>query len=327
MRRIGTGIVMTLAAVVLAACGTTAHSGPGLLPDASGNAPWTSCADEVPDPSAAGVDPSEGPLPWLDDLGFVPTAVVVCDQRSQKRAGGGEDLVAVESRGTDVAALVAALRLPDATPTNGACTLDLPGVPWFALLDEQDRWVRPRLPLDECRKIRIELREATDRLRLTTVQTRVLAQLESAEAAAAGCSQNWADMVAVETGPPHNSTLRAPTTRPNVTPLVLVNQVRLCAYRVPVGEQGSGKPAGDFTHGGVLTPQRRTDVENALAAAGPALRCARPAGRFALLRAADGSSGEVYVELDGCQRILIGAPTGRPVLAQGGTALTRLLDH
>ncbi|MFC7761793.1 hypothetical protein ACFQY4_29920 [Catellatospora bangladeshensis] len=58
-------------------------------------------------------------LPRLDD-GFVPVAVVLCGQEQQRRPDGGEDMMGVERRGEDVAAIVAALRLPDEpTATEG----------------------------------------------------------------------------------------------------------------------------------------------------------------------------------------------------------------
>jgi hypothetical protein len=42
---------------------------------------------------------------------------------------------------------------------------------------------------------------------------------------------------------------------------------------------------------------------------------------------ADGAGGAVYVELDGCQLILIELAAGGLVLAQADVALTALLDH
>jgi hypothetical protein len=101
--------------------------------------------------------------------------------------------------------------------------------------------------------------------------------------------------------------------------------VRLCRYRVPASEQRSGKPAGQFVAGGILAKRRWTAIATAVRAAGPARRCATPAGEFALLRHADDTGGELYVELDGCRRIMWQRPDGPPSLAQADDALIALL--
>jgi hypothetical protein len=61
--------------------------------------------------------------------------------------------------------------------------------------------------------------------------------------------------------------------------------------------------------------------------AAPAGKCSTPASRFAVLRLADGAAGEVYVELDGCQRVMVVPAAGSPVLAQGDAGLAGLLDQ
>jgi len=200
---------------------------------------WTSCAAEAPQASVAGgVDALA--LPRLGG-GFAPAASIVCGQQVQRRADGGQDLVATESRAEDIAVLVAALRLRDEQPTDGACTADLPIVPWFVLLDEQGGWVRRGVPKDSCGKVRVEVRDAVSGLRLTRVAARVLNEIESARAAASGCSQGWADMVAVETR--QSSGARRAV---GSAPFPAGTQVRLCVYRVPSSEQGTVKPAGEL---------------------------------------------------------------------------------
>ncbi|MEV4629871.1 hypothetical protein AB0J90_26760 [Micromonospora sp. NPDC049523] len=65
-----------------------------------------------------------------------------------------------------------------------------------------------------------------------------------------------------------------------------------------------------------------------LAALPPAEECSDAAERFALLRAAeDGIGGEVYVELDHCQRVLTTPLTGPPILAQADNTLVELLSR
>jgi len=306
---------------MLAACESTSGGtaqGPTGAPSVQPR--WTSCAADAPPPSpGGGLDALNLPRLGGD---FTPRAVVICAEQVDQRADGGTDLVAAESRADDITGLVAALRLPDSRPTTGACTADLPTVPWFALLDAQGRWVRPGVPMDACDKVRIEVRDALAGLRLTRVSTRVLREIESPQAAASGCGQSWANMVAVE------------TTDGSATPAAVssalwppTERIRLCVFRVPAGEQGTGKPGGDFERGGPLTPQRRAAIEKPLLAAPAARKCTTEASRFAVLSAADGTGATVYVELDGCQRIMVVPVSGSSLLAQGNAALVALLDR
>jgi hypothetical protein len=322
--RIGRGLGVALIATTLGACATKPSATTSEVDSPrTGDTPvvhqrWTSCFEEAPSASFGGsAEALELPRLRAD---FVPTAAVVCDLQSERREDGGEDLVAIESRAEDVTVLAAALRLPAEPRTDGACRSDLPTIPWLALLDTDGRWVRPGAPMDPCGKIRIEVRDAIAALALTRVASRTVREIESAEAAAAGCSQTWKDMVAVVSrdNPPPGAT--------GAHPLGGRTQVRLCVYRVPVSEQGSGTPAGQFERGGVLSAQRWAAIEPALRAADAASTCSTPAARFALLRAADGSGGEVYVELDECRRILTTPATGGAHLAQGDAALIALLN-
>ncbi|PWR12836.1 hypothetical protein DKT68_02175 [Micromonospora acroterricola] len=332
MRSGRTVLAVALLGVALGGC-----AGQGSGPDA-GDDPgpariierWTSCAEAAPRAGAGVVLPAPDgaePLPTGEDpaIGridpaFTPVTAVLCGREIRPRPGGGEEQVATERRADEIGALVDALRLPDRRPDGEiACTLDMVIPPWLALLDERGRWLRPYLPADACGKPRAEVRAALDGLRLTTVDSRTVGQVESAAAAAAGCAQRWADMVWVETtmgrpGPP------APATVPAAEPL------RLCVYQVPASERGGGKPAGDFAYGGPLPPDRQAAVLRALAAAGPATACATPASRFAVLRPLDGTGGpDRYVELDGCRRFLVVPPAGGPQLGQGDAALAELL--
>jgi hypothetical protein len=152
------------------------------------NPKWESC-DAI-----AGQDADAPALPRLDDS-FQPVSAVLCLTASRQRATGGADLVATERRADDVAALVAALRLPDEEPTSGACTMELVTVPWLALLDADGRWIRPGVPVDSCRKPRIEVRTALGRLRTTTVSSRVYVEAD-------GCRRVLINDVALRQGSP-----------------------------------------------------------------------------------------------------------------------------
>jgi len=259
-------------------------------------------------------------LPRLGE-DFVARAAVVCGGGPEKRADGGTDAILTESRATDVAALVDTLRLPDQAGRQGGqvvCTMDLPLVPWLVLIGPDGRWTRPGIPVDGCGKPRIEVREAVGALALTRVETRVVGEVESAGAAATGCGQSWADMLWVETHT-GNATPGRIAAPPFTGP-----DLRVCVFEVPDSQQGGDKPAGEFVHGG---DQKSHDILEAIAAAPPARACDTPAGRFALIGTRDRTGGQIYVELDGCQRIMAAPVTGGPVVAQGDDALARLLDR
>ncbi|MET8364699.1 hypothetical protein ABZU53_14175 [Micromonospora sp. NPDC005194] len=336
MRSGGTTLVaallgLGLCGLVMAGCAGTVNTpkdpGPAEIVEK-----WTSCAQVAPQagvvlpvppgsdgpaaPTPAGVEPRVGRI----DPAFTPVAAVLCGRDVVPGAAGGREEVATERRAGDIGPLVAALGLADEERGRGdiACTADMLVPPWLALLDDRGRWLRPYLPTDVCGKPRPEVRAALDGLRLTTVDTRTVGQVESSAAETAGCEQRWSDMVWVETtlGRPGRV---VPATSPKAGPL------RLCVYEVPPSERGGGKPAGDFVYGGPLPPERQATALRALAATRPAADCATPASRFAVLRSLDGGGPEWYVELDACRRFLVVAPPGGTQLGQGDAALAALL--
>ncbi|MET7750404.1 hypothetical protein [Micromonospora sp. NPDC005367] len=288
-----------------------------------GQGRWTSCAEVAPEMTTAGfmvTAKDAGGLPPLDD-GFSPVAVVICGQETQQRPDGGQDRVLTERRTDEVDGLVASLRLPDEPFGAGACTMELPGAPWLALIDAGGRWTRPGMPLDRCGKLRSEVKEALDALPMTTVSTRTVAELVSAEAAAAGCSQGWKDMIAVETTMNPDAPRRALP-----EPLPAGRQIRLCVYELSKNDPGTG----NFVHGTVLPPERQTAIGQALRQAGPVAVCTEQSRRFALLWPTSGEDPQTYVELDGCHRIMVVGGVrspGGPVMAQGDAALAELIER
>ncbi|MFJ8580917.1 hypothetical protein [Micromonospora sp. NPDC093277] len=325
-RLIGSSVLAIATAVALGVGGMQILTGGERVPpnqtagNSGGQGRWASCVEAAPEVATRGflMTGEQAHLPRLN-ADFTPDVVVICGQETQRRADGGQDLVATERRGDDVAALVTALRLPDEPRTDRACTYELWLQPWLAVVDANGRWMRPEIPRDPCGKPRIEVREALDALPLTTVATRPVAEIESAGAAAAGCRQSWKDMLSVYTA-------AKPGPRPGAVPepFPAGQQIRLCVYELPKGEQGNG--GGEFAHGTVLQADRRTAIEHALTAAGPVEPCGRHASRFALLWSVAGDGPQTYVELDGCHRIMVVANPGGQVIAQGGTALAELLD-
>ncbi len=292
--------------------GTGSQRSPGPL---AIHSHWESCAATT---SAKDVDLGSSPeallLPRLEE-GFQPVAAVVCRVGPEQRPSGGSDLVAAEERADDVATLVAALRLPDRELRQYVCTADLPFVPWLALLDAQGRWVRPGVPKDDCNKPLPEFRTAYEQLPAKRVTTRVLRELESDQAVASGCRQMWSDMVWVA-GQSSSGQNDTPALAPDNA------EVRVCVYRVPASEQGSGKPAGEFESGGKLPAGRWAAVRHELTTAGPASACRTQGSRFAVLHL---PTGLIYVEADGCRRALIDSDTGPGAIRQGTEKLTSLL--
>ncbi|MEU5567861.1 hypothetical protein [Micromonospora musae] len=319
VRTVGGRVAVVLVGLALVGCAPVQH-GPAVdmaAGDPAGR--WSSCVEVAPETTTVGfmvTAPDAGALPRLDD-GFTPVAVVVCGQETQQRPDGGQDRVLTERRTEEVDALTAALRLADEPPTDGPCTMEMPLAPWLALVDADGRWIRPGLPLDRCGKLRAEVRDALAALPMTTVSTRTVAELVSAEAAAAGCSQEWKDVIALETtvnpGAPREALPE---------PLPTGRQIRLCVYGVRKSEPGTG----NFVHGTVLPPQRGAAIGRALREVGPVAVCTEQASRFALLWATTGEDPQTYVELDGCHRVMVVRVDGS-VLAQGDAALAKLIDE
>ncbi|MFD1364081.1 hypothetical protein [Actinoplanes sichuanensis] len=278
---------------------------------------WRTCADE---PTMQPQDGGNDAVPLAHFAGtFHPVAALLCREDTQRRTDGGTDAIAVEDRADDVAALIAALSLPDEPPPSLEpptgdvppeagliCAADGYFTPRMVLLDGQGRWVRPRLPRDSCDKPRAEAAAALGELRWTRVSTRVLGEVESAGAAASGCDQVHTDMVWF-TG------VHPPGRQGDLAALADdAASVRLCVYRVLASGRDSEKPQGDFVSGRVLPPGRWAAVKRAVATSGKAAACTTPANRFARLET---PRGDIYVELDGCRRLV-----AQGALAADGTS-------
>ncbi|MEV4210138.1 hypothetical protein [Micromonospora sp. NPDC049662] len=274
---------------------------------------WTSCTVDAPIGSD-GRPPNAFTLPRLG-TDFAVASAVHCQLGPKRRADGGEDLVLTEGRATDLAALLAALRLPDDTTTIEVCTADMPWEPNLLLFDAQGQWIRPGLPMDTCGRPLAEVTEAVRALRLTSVSDTVVRELVSAGAAAAGCSQDWSTMVTAEA---RSGRVVIPSAAP----------LRLCVFRVPAQQQSIPQPAGTFEYGILLPQQRRATIERTLATLRPAKKCSGTADRFAVLQDAAAIGGDaLYVELDHCRRVLAAPVYGAPILAQADSTLIELLKR
>ncbi len=308
-------------APALTACtgGADAGSRPGPAQSSPADPRWDSCqtatASSGPRPPAFDADP--GDLPRLPG-GFAATAAVVCGVDTQDRPDGSQHSITTEDRAGDVARLVAALRLPDEPRTGQPCGQAHASIAWFVLLDAQGRWLRPGVPRDECTQYRTEVRAAVKGLRLTRVATWPGRQIRSAEAAAAGCSQDWGNVVPVHATAGSWATAAGPLFGDR-------SRVRLCVYRVPADEQHSTKPIGDFHYGGLLPAERSAAIDTAVRhapRADPA--CTKPTSQFAVLYAPRGNE-PVYVELDGCRRVSVTRINALPSLQQATPAVLAML--
>ncbi|MGC4867991.1 hypothetical protein ACLQ3B_21455 [Micromonospora sp. DT53] len=326
MRSSRTVLAVALLGVALSGCGGT-----GAGPEGGAGEPapaqivdrWISCAKDAPragemimeaSPSAVN-EPTIGRI----DPTFTPVAAVTCGREIRPGPNGGQEQVATERRAEAIAPLLTALRLPsEQAGGEVACTLEMLVPPWLALLDDRGRWLRPHIPTGSCGKPRAEVITALAEPQWTTVDTRTIRPVESAAAEAAGCAQQWTDMVWVETRNGRPGPV-GPITRPAAGPL------RLCVYEVPASLQEGDKPAGDFVYGGLLPTERQASVLRALSNRRAVADCATPASRFAVLRPLDGAGSDRYVELDGCRRFLVAPVTGGAQLGQGDDALAALL--
>ena len=274
------------------------------------HARWQSCVSAQHPPA-----PKPHESSWLAPLSadFTPVAVVVC--ATTTAPGGGQAMLATERRAGDVAALTAALRRPDGPYAKIPCPAGDAVVPWFALLDAQGQWVHPGVPTGDCGRPQSQFSAAFADLQLKTVVTRKIGKETAAAATAAGCELTWADMIAVaaQSRPPTSIvTYGLPWGLP----------VRVCVYRVPAAEQGTARPGGVFVTGTSLSLDQWGPIASLLPEDAPAQPCPIPAGRFALLRLGD--SEDIYVELDGCHRLL--SQAGGDILSQAPPSLITALE-
>ncbi|WP_203754815.1 hypothetical protein [Actinoplanes cyaneus] len=145
---------LIMGVLVLAAGGCGGGTGTAAPPPAV-NERWESCDRVVADDQRT---------TRLDDS-FQATSAVICPRPMIIARPSASAVPAGPGRqSSDVAALVAALRLPDEEPTDGPCTLIMITPPWIALIDAQGRWIHPGVPVDACGKPRAEVMDAAAKL-------------------------------------------------------------------------------------------------------------------------------------------------------------------
>lgn len=283
-------VALAVAALALAGCGAEPAPRPGAVVTV-GAGPV--CLDRT------GVEEtSEQPgalaRPRLGDA--EPAGFVQCHQTVERVPGRGEWSVRVERRadaGTE--ALAAALRLPD-QERGGSCDAMAVGVPELWALDGQGRATLVRWPVGACGKPRAEVSDAYGAVRWGSVTSRPVAQVAPQEALDSGCETAVKDMAAIDAG---DASREHPAGR--LGTLVDATSVKACTYTVV---DRSETPTGSFVSGRTIDGKAWQTVRRALEAAPPAPRaCAGLGQRFTVLSADPG--GEVYLELDGCRRVLL----------------------
>jgi hypothetical protein len=274
-------------------------------------------------PGATPVSPGAPAPPGLECRGVTggslpadaaPSAVLDCLPITGHMPGDGEWLFRVDRRATDLERLVAALRLPSKPRTHGGeCTTDVRG-PVVVLLEVEGRVVPVDPPRDECHHPRPEVIAAYKALHWTETGRTPLQRKRSQAAVADGC-EIWKDMLAIDAG-----TAASRPGGPGAVPTR--GELRVCRYRsvYPAGWKPAsnvvvdGVPLDGFVPAGGV----RDRIVAGLSDAGPAVACDQRHTRFAIVFV---GTGQAYVELDGCLRVL--APDG--TLRQGTRDLVTLL--
>ncbi|HEY5821338.1 MAG TPA: hypothetical protein VIT20_05150 [Propionibacteriaceae bacterium] len=306
----------------LGGCSSTVEAAP--TRPAEMQQPWPGCeatgAFQETD-SFAG-PPGQGSIPNA----FQATTAVLCQTDDRTNADDELVLVGLERRATDITSLLTYLAQPSRVstrPDDLVCQTMAVSLPWLFLLDAQGRWVTPALPTDEC-NFPLGTFDADGptygRLAYHDAVVTQLRVTESAEARAAGCAMQWKNMVQVETS---DGAVTGETIR---TDPFGGSEVGVCLYDVPDEEASADSPTGEFRAGRKLDQEMSKDVVAALigSKAAPA-DCSKRASGFAVLRSSRGEP-TVYVELDGCQRILTDGGQG-PTLAQASPTLVRTITR
>lgn len=117
----------------------------------------------------APIDPHATPPPLEFGPGThtVPGESAAAPEKTAPEAASPEPAPPITPRRFegDLAPLLAALRMPDAPPTDGACALVMVYPPDVRLVDARGRWVRPAIPRNACHQpVREPIDAAFERL-------------------------------------------------------------------------------------------------------------------------------------------------------------------
>jgi hypothetical protein len=287
-------------ALLLVGCGSQVAGTPG----SSTSAP---AAATCPDPVHLAPQGVEGagsdPLP--DDLRA--SAVIACSLENRPVPGDGVWSFVVEKKaaaGPRLDQLVTALRAKDEpTPVTLGCNAILILVRWFAVVDQDGTWVRPRVPITACGQPQDAVLKALDALSWTTVSATKATQVSTeadvardAAATAAGCVTPFKDMLAIEAG------YTAPKSSPGPWPDLGGTVTAVCRYSAAPDEDGT--PLLTFESGYKATVAQAAALSAAWKQTGPVAGCGLQHTVVTVLFTAN--NGWHLVEDDGCHRVLDG---------------------
>lgn len=225
---------------------------------------------------------------------FVTAWVLRCATDIRDVPGQGKQAFRVVLRAdTPAAELVAQLRRPSEPRTTGFCTAIGIGVPYFALVDRDNKAVLPAVPNDECGRPRREGLQELEKLPFTRVSETPAGQVQSQQSIDTGCSDTYKDMITISA----DRATPAPARRlwPGSP-----GPLRVCTYDPMPGKD---VPGGQLRTARTLDAGATADLVAALDKAGPAAACSTPHSRFAVFAPA-GSNNWAMAELDGCHRLL-----------------------
>jgi len=165
-----------------------------------------------------------GGMPWQQGaepaLGIDVSWVLRC--RVEEKAFPGEgvwQVLITERADGSPTALIAALSKPSVSPPAGiACPAIAMIVPWFMLVDGNDKAHLPKIPTTICGMPQDDVITALNALPFKVVKTERLAQTQSELSLKTGCSELWKDIIAITVpgpGVPPPSSGPIPPDQPN----------------------------------------------------------------------------------------------------------------
>ena len=231
---------------------------------------------------------------------FSAVAVLRCVTSDQQIPGKGEwETATLERADTNLAPLIAALRHPSGQRVPGMmCPAIAMVAPQFVLVGADGTALWPPLPLTGCGLVQSGVLAALSALSWQQTSVRLIAQVQTQQEVASGCTPQYTNPFTMY-GP-----LR-PAVAGTVFPAV-PSSLRICTY-----SSGGTSSAPQFTGSATVTGSAEQDLLTGLAGAGRATLCTQPEPGFAVI-GGPGSpgtsitpgSGQIYVELGGCHRVL-----------------------
>jgi len=225
---------------------------------------------------------------------FVTAWVLRCETEVRDVPGQGRQAFRLVLRAdTPAAELVAQLRRPSERQTNGLCLAYGVGVPYFALVDRDNKAVLPAVPNDECGRPRRDALQELEKLHFTRLSETPAGEVQSQKSIDTGCPEKYKDMITISADRAKPAAAR-PLWPGSPGPL------RVCTYDPMPGKD---VPGGQLRTARTLDAGATADLVAALDKAGPAAACPTPHSRFAVISPV-GSNNWAMAELDGCQRLL-----------------------